>query len=72
MVILNSVEAKRRQDLTQKLKNNTLTENEGLELRNLLAKAKTNVEKSGDKSDIVLAILVLLGLVAVFLAAGKK
>jgi len=72
MSILDPNEARRRQELTQKLKNDTLTENEGFELRDLLAKAKTNAEKSENKGDVILAILVLLGLLAVFLAAFKK
>ncbi|GEM_PF-2476884 len=64
-------QAKRRQELTEKLRMRVLTINEAEELRQLLEMEKNQATSLGDVIG-ALAVLVLIGLVIDYLSGDKR
>ena len=70
MVSLTPEQIKRRQELTQKLRDRTLMQYEAEELRQLLEIERTQASSLGDFLG-VLAVVVLIGLVLDYLFRDK-
>ena len=70
-MVLNSNQIKRRQELTEKLNNGTLSASEAEELKKLLALEKKEADRSGDAIAGIIIGLILFALLA-FLGGGSK